>query len=252
MENRRQMILDKLEDNGSVRVNELSRELNCSAVTIRTDIRELEKAGKLTRVHGGAVRLEKEGSVKDKIPVLRLHVEQKKKIAEKAYEYINNQDMIILDDSSTCYYLGCYIRDHSEKNVTIVTNSLLTAYELAGIPHVNLNIVGGHVSGTLSATVGNMTLETLEHAHVNKAFIGAHGVNLEIGLTSIGSSQMEIKKAIIKAADEVTVLADSSKFGGGYLSVVCPLTDISRIITDDGINEEQVKCAKELGVNLVC
>ncbi len=251
MENRRQIILDRLKENGSVRVNDLSREFGCSAVTIRTDIRELDKAGKLTRVHGGAVCLEGEQTVKEKIPALKLHVEEKKSIAERAYEFIDNDDMIILDDSSTCYYLGCYIRDHAEKNVTIVTNSLLTAYELAGLSHVNLNIVGGHVSGVLSATVGNMTIETIEHAHVNKAFIGAHGVDLEIGLTSIGSTQMEIKKAIIKAADQVTVLADSSKFGGGYLSVVCPLKDISRIITDDGISEEQVRKAEDRKVVLL-
>ncbi len=241
-----------IERDGSVRVNDLSREFGCSAVTIRTDIRELEKAGKLVRVHGGAVRLEKEEVIHEKVPVLRVHVEEKKKIAAKAYSFIRDQDMIILDDSSTCYYLGCYIRDHDEKNVTVVTNSLITAYELSDAPHVNLNMVGGHVSGTLAATVGNMTLETIERAHVNKAFVGAHGVNLGVGLTSIGTSQMEIKKAIIKAADEVTVLVDSSKFGGGYLSVVCPLTDITRIITDDGIKEEYVKTAEDLGVTLIC
>lgn len=87
---------------------------------------------------------------------------------------------------------------------------------------------------------------------MNKAFVGAHGVNLGVGLTSIGTSQMEIKKAIIIAADEVTVLVDSSKFGGGYLSVVCPLTDITRIITDDSIKEEYIKTAEDLGVTLIC
>lgn len=86
--------------------------------------------------------------------------------------------------------------------------------------------------------------------HVDKAFIGVHSINFNVGLTSIATPQMEVK-AIMKAAEKVYVLADSSKFGGGYLSVICPTNEVYKIITDDGVSKENVSKAKELGVPLV-
>ena len=68
---------------------------------------------------------------------------------------------------------------------------------------------------------------------------------------SIATPQMEVKKAIMKAAEKVYVLADSSKFGGGYLSVVCPTNEVDKIITDDGVSKEDIQKAKELDVPLV-
>ena len=87
--------------------------------------------------------------------------------------------------------------------------------------------------------------------HVDKAFIGVHSINFNVGLTSIATPQMEVKKAIMKAAEKVYVLADSSKFGGGYLSVICPTNEVDKIITDDGVSKEDIQKAKELDVPLV-
>ena len=68
---------------------------------------------------------------------------------------------------------------------------------------------------------------------------------------SIATPQMEVKKAIMKAAEKVYVLADSSKFGGGYLSVICPTNEVDKIITDDGVSKEDIQKAKELDIPLV-
>ena len=135
--------------------------------------------------------------------------------------------------------------------MAVVTNSLLVGNELSGAKHVELYMVGGHVGGHLAATMGDAALENMQNFHVDKAFIGVHGINFEAGLTSIATPQMQVKHAILNAAKEVYVLADSSKFGGGYLSVICPLTDVHLIITDDEVAKENVKIAKELNVPLV-
>lgn len=251
MEERRRTILKQLEEKGRVRVNDLSREFGCSEVTIRSDIKSMQAEGLLKRVHGGAVRLEEAPVRKYTAESIYRHTERKKKIAERAYEYIEDRDTIIIDDASSSFYLGVHIKNHPEKRVAVVTNSLLVGNELAGINHVELYMVGGHVGGHLAATMGDAALENMEHFHVDKAFIGVHGINFEAGLTSIATPQMQVKRAILKAAREVYVLADSSKFGGGYLSVICPINKVHKIITDDQIAKEDLAAAKELKVPLV-
>lgn len=133
----------------------------------------------------------------------------------------------------------------------VVTNSLLVGNELAGVSHVELYMVGGHVGGHLAATMGDDALSNIELFHVDKGFIGIHSINFDVGLTSIATPQMQVKKAILKSAGETYVLADSSKFGGGYVSVICPMRDVYKIITDDEVSREYIRKAQQLEVPLV-
>lgn len=161
------------------------------------------------------------------------------------------QFSFIIDDASSSFYLALYIKEHPEKRLAVVTNSLLSGNELAGAEHLELYMVGGHVGGHLAATMGDSALSNIEEFHVDKAFIGVHSINFEAGLTSIATPQMQVKRAILKSAKEVYVLADSSKFGGGYVSVICPITDVHKIITDEEISEENIKKAREMGISLI-
>ena len=248
MEERRRTILRELDEKGRVRVAELSRELGCSEVTIRNDIKNMDMEGLLQRVHGGAIKREESPVRKYSAESMYRHTDRKKKIAACAYDYIEDRDTIIIDDASSSFYLAVHIKNHPEKRVAVVTNSLLVGNELSGAKHVELYMVGGHVGGHIAATMGDAALENMQNFHVDKAFIGVHGINFEAGLTSIATPQMQVKHAVLNAAKEVYVLADSSKFGGGYLSVICPLTDVHLIITDDEVAKENVKIAKELNV----
>lgn len=169
MEERRNEILKELDRKGRVKVTDLSKEFDCSEVTIRNDIKAMDIEGLLKRTHGGAVKVETETERKYSAETIYRNVTQKKRIA-------------------------------------VVTNSLIAGNELAGVGHVEL---------------------------------------------SIATPQMEVKKAIMKAAEKVYVLADSSKFGGGYLFVICPTNEVDKIITDDGVSKEDIQKAKELDVPLV-
>lgn len=251
MEQRRQKILQELEEKGKVRVTDLSKSLHCSEVTIRSDINAMQEEGLLKRIHGGAIRLESVLARKYNVESIYRNADRKEDIARKAYEYIEDGDTIIIDDASTSFYLALHIKAHPEKRIAVVTNSLLTGNELAGVSHVELYMIGGYVGGHLSATMGEAALENMESFHVDKGFIGVHGINFEAGLTSIATPQMQIKRAILKASKEVYVLADSSKFGGGYLSVICPINQVHKIITDSHVAHENVEIAKELKIPLV-
>lgn len=251
MEERRNAILRELKVKGRVKVVDLSREFGCSEVTIRNDIKAMDTEGLLKRTHGGAVRIETEQSRKYSAESIYKNVMQKMQIAEAAYSFIEDRDTIIIDDASSSFYLAEHIKNHPEKHLAVVTNSLLTGNELAGVEHVELFVIGGHVSGHLAATMGDAAIQNMEQFHVDKAFIGVHSINFDVGLTSIATPQMQVKKSILKAAEKVYVLADSSKFGGGYLSVVCPIKKVYKIITDTGVSKENIQKAKELEVPLV-
>ena len=254
MQDRRRIILQELEKQGSVKVNELSKMLGCSEVTIRADIRAMEQEGYLTRIHGGAVRKEKEEDKKEspyKAESLNRHVELKKQIAACAYEFIEDRDTIIIDDASTSFYLALHIKEHPEKHLAVVTNSLLSANELAEASHVELFMVGGHVGGHLAATMGEIAVESMAKFHVDKAFIGVHSINFDAGLTSIATPQMQVKQAIMRTTEKVFVLADSTKFGGGYLSVICPIQSVYRIITDSQVSKQNIIRAEQENVPLV-
>lgn len=251
MEERRRAILNELNEKGKVRVSELSEKFSCSEVTIRNDIKNMDMEGLLKRTHGGAVRIGEAPVKKYTAESIYRHEERKKKIAACAYEFINDRDTIIIDDASSSFHLACYIKQHPEKRIAVVTNSLLAGNELAGVDHVELYMIGGHVGGHLAATMGDAALHNMEQFHVDKAFIGVHSINYDVGLTSIGTPQMQVKRAILKTAKKVYVLADSSKFGGGYLSVICPIREVYKIITDDEVSGENIRKAQELNVPLV-
>lgn len=243
-------ILSKLEAAGQVKVRELSQELGCSEVTIRTDIQKLEDRGLLKRVHGGAIK-EAESIPMSMIPgnILK-NADVKKRIAKRAYQYIKPEDTIILDDSSINYYLAREIEAHPESSVIVVTNSLIVSVILSSCSHVMLFMVGGQIGGKLPAAMGELAVSMLSNFKAAKAFISAHGVNFNVGITSIGTPQLQVKKAILNVADKIYLLADSSKFGGGYLMVAAPLERIERIITDDGISEEDLHLANKNKVAL--
>ena len=251
MEERRRKILQELEEKGKVRVNELSAELGCSEVTIRNDIKCMERAGLLIRTHGGALKIEENPQKKYSAESIYRNTDKKRAIAASAYECIEDRDTIIIDDSSTSFYLALHIKQHPEKSIAVVTNSLMSGIELAGLKHVELYMVGGPVGGNLAATIGDEAVEDISRFHVDKAFIGVHGINFDVGITSVATSQMQVKQAILKATEKIYVLADSSKFGGGYLSVICPLKDVYQIITDNQVNKDYVNRAEAEEIPLV-
>ena len=244
--NRRAQILERLELQGEVRIKELSEELQCSEVTIRSDIQELAAEGNLHRTHGGAVLNNNELNISFSTGEYLSHREEKSRIAQKAYEYINNRDSIIIDDSTSCYYLAKVIRKNTDKKIIVVTNSLITAAELSSAKHVELFVLSGHVVGMPPAMLDTFTIEALKQFNVSKAFIGVNGINLQKGLASLGAIQRDVKMAILRAADELYVLADHTKFEGGRLFSICDMSAVNRIITDSGVPDHIRKVGREL------
>lgn len=245
-----EIILKELEDSGSVKVSQLSQLLECSEVTIRSDIAKLDEQKLLKKTYGGAVKREEHFEIDLEPGEVYLNREKKYRIAQRAYSYINNRDSVILDDSTTAYYLAKCIRENEKKRVVVITNSIAAAAILSNAKQVELFLIGGGVIGNPPSALDNIAVNFLNQFHVDKAFVGVNGINLKIGLTSIGSPQMEVKKKMIQVSQETYVIADSSKFGNGNLFTVCSMDQIDRIITDDDVTSEILELAGELKVKI--
>ncbi|MCD8084032.1 MAG: DeoR/GlpR family DNA-binding transcription regulator [Clostridiales bacterium] len=245
---RQEYIVDQVNKNGSVRVSDVSRELSCSEVTIRNDIRRLDELGLLSRTHGGAKVCQDGLTISFEQGECFWHKEEKKRIAERAYEYINSRDSIIIDDSTSGYYLAKIIRRNTEKRMIVITNSILTAAELSSARHIELFVVSGHVIGTPPSALDNFTVNAYHQFNATKAFIGANGIDLRRGVASLGTPQRDVKKAIVEVAKELYVLVDHTKFEGGSLFNVCPMSAVTRVITDRQVQPGQLELARSLGI----
>lgn len=231
-----------------VRVEELAGQLRVSPATIRRDLDELESLGEIRRVHGGAVstgsRLE-EPLFDDKTSVA---AKEKRRIAEAALRYIQPNDTIYLDGGSTVLEVARLLKDRS--NVTVVTNSLRAAIELAG-RGPRLILIGGELRRLSQTMVGALTRFTLRELRVDKAFMGTIGLSLEEGLTTTDPGEAYTKELVTEHAREVIVLADSSKAYKVSFTRAGQLGRVRVLITDSRIDRRFCRELRKRGVEVV-
>jgi DeoR/GlpR family transcriptional regulator of sugar metabolism len=230
-----------IRDKGVNRVEDLCRRLRVSAATVRRDLDQLERSGAIRRVHGGAVSVEsrlEESVFEDKTA---LAVREKRRIAEAALKFIEAGETIYLDGGSTVLELARLLCDRT--NLTVVTNSLHAAHELAG-RGPRLIVIGGELRRLSQTLVGPLTRLVLQELHLDKAFMGTIGFALKEGLTTTDPSEAFTKEAVMRQSRQVIVLADSSKAGkvsfasaGRWSSVHVLITDKPLDFASDLINK---------------
>lgn len=229
---RRLYIKKELEFNKKVGIENLSKRLNVSEMTIRRDLEYLEKKGILTRVPKGAILnlIKIPDKIDDSLSIRNIqNVEGKKKIAQCASKFIDNDDIIYLDASTTIYELCPYILD---KNITIITNSIRVAEYFNIAKNITVMLAGGILRcGTLSL-VGGDTEKFLAQYNTNKLFISGKALSYENGLTDINMFEINTKKVAIENTNEVIVLLDHTKLKKTSLLKICNIENISKIIID--------------------
>lgn len=209
-EQRHRMILKILEEKKSVTVTELTKLLGISESTARRDIAALDKAGRLSKVFGGAVLLDQfymsaEPTVAQKAELRR---EEKKRIAKYAASLILPQDFVYLDAGTTTgYMLDCI----EQSGASFVTNAVAHAQSLAA-KGVNVILVGGTLKGSTEAVVGAMAALTLKEYHFTKGFFGANGVSRSAAFTTPDVNEALVKKTAINQCGQAYILCDHSKF----------------------------------------
>ncbi|MNW34493.1 Glucitol operon repressor [compost metagenome] len=242
---RYEMIVQLVNEKGSIRVSELSELCKVTEETIRRDLDRLEEAGRLRRSHGGAVSIKEE---QPEIPFSEreiMHAEEKRRIAEAAIQLIRPKDRILLDASSTAWYMASKLPDVP---LTVLTNSIRVATELSTKDKIDVISTGGLLVQRSLSFVGPLAERSLDTYYVDKVFLSCKGVHLQRGVSESNELQARIKQKMVEIADEVILLADSSKFGQQALTHVTDLSRVNTIVTDQGIHEDTLAGLKERSI----
>ena len=232
-EERRHHILERLQVHGRVLASDLVADFDVSPDTVRRDLRELDEAGLLRRVHGGA--LPRRGDT-DPLPVrARRAPEAKASIARRAAEIVRDGQVIMLDGGTTTLEVARALPERL--TAAIVTNSLPIALALSEHPRVETVVIGGSLRARAGVTVGAGAVAALSAIRADVLFLGVCGLHPEIGVSVEDPEEREGKRAMIAGAAEVVGLADHDKLGTALPFVVAPLTELTTLVTDAAADE---------------
>jgi DeoR family fructose operon transcriptional repressor len=242
-EERKDQILRMLSEKDKVHVQQLSDMFQVSSATIRNDLNDLEKGGKLVRTHGGAISAETSGE--------ELRTEQKKtknmtnkaKIAEIALDFIADGDIILLDTGTTTEEIAKLL--HLRRNVTVITNDMEIAMILEEYSGITVIIIGGMLRQGFHCTVGMFAHHLLDEVTVDKAFIATNSLDVETGLFTPDTGQAETKMRMMSCGRETYLVCDSSKVGRKSFAKFADLEEFKCFITDSELDEETVRRMKE-------
>ena len=246
---RRGKILDLIREDGHAKVMQLSKIFNVTEVTIRQDLEKLEKGGYVEREHGGAYLKNIGLNVKNVALHNQERIAEKAAIARKALELINDGDTIILDSGSTTTEIAKLITGF--KSLTVITDSLNIALILGGIPEINLVVTGGEFKSPTLSLTGQKAADSFDGLHVDKLFLATAGITLKSGLTYPSISDLVVKRAMIESANEVYLVADSSKVGKSAFASLGALSLIDFLITDSNISEADIRMLKSNDIKIV-
>lgn len=229
-------ILKYLEKEGSVDVNFLRDKLAVTGKTIRQDLNKLKTMGLVERCHGGAVLKQNGNRVFPIQKRKQQNLEEKKRIAAAALEFIEERDIVIIDGGTTNLELAKRVGDQS---IIVITNDLMIAGELHDKENITLYVTGGKLRREgVFTLLGRDAERMIQKYNANKVFLGTSALDFDQGLTVFSAEEGEIKRAMVNSAKEVICLADYSKFHQLGFTSFASLADIDVLITDARIGAE--------------
>ena len=246
---RQQEILRLARDSGRVDVVSLAEEFQVTAETIRRDLKALDRAGLLRRVHGGAIpagRLDFEPDLAERESTA---ADEKDRIAKAALAVLPAEGTLILDAGSTVARMAAAIPP--EAALTVVTHSLPIAARLADHPGIQLHLVGGRVRHRTRAAVDAWALRAYGEIRADVTVVAANGFSVEYGLTTPDLAEAAVKRAAVAAARRAVLVADSSKYGQEHFARFGALGEVDLLVTDSGLSPEDTNAIERAGTEVV-
>jgi DeoR/GlpR family transcriptional regulator of sugar metabolism len=234
-EERRISILNKIQANGSTNVSTLAKRYQVSESTIRRDLTALENTGLIKRTHGGAMILDAMKIDYNYNAKRGINISQKLKIAQAAAALVKPDSTIFLGTSTITSLM---VQNLHVKNLTVATNSLDVINVLSQRQECNLIILGGNYIHHARTIEGMSGLQQIQQIHFQQAFLGANGIDVSFGLSTVSDIEANSKRAIIKNSSEVYFLCEHSKFDKISQYKIADMGRITALITDSNISEE--------------
>ena len=244
VDERRSKILRIAEEFGFISLQQLVAEMGASESTIRRDLEFLDGSGHIQRTRGGAAFL---GDSQSDFDARRnLASQEKQQIARRTAELISPGETVLLDGGTTTLEVARHL---TGKSLQVLTNSLPIASLLMNRAEIELIFIGGYVYPKTGVALGEHSVDALKKMHATRLVMSTGGITAD-GLFNSNALLVETERQMIRTADRVTLVADSSKFGQRALSHLCSLSDVHEIVTDDEISDEWRKVMESAGVRL--
>lgn len=248
-EPRRMRILEWLQEEGSARVRDLSAAFAVSEATIRQDLERLDADGYITREHGGAYLK----SIPQQVQSMSLqhvqNMDKKRAIGMAAAALVSDQDTLIIDSGTTTTQFAENLKVRQDLN--IITNALNIALILGAIPTNTVHMPAGQFKAPTLSLSGEKSVEFFVGIYAQKLFLATAGVSFDVGLTYPAIGDIYVKRAMVKAASHVYLLADSTKIGRVSFSALGQVDMVNTLITDDGISDADRAEFERRGVEVV-
>ena len=227
-EERQRIILNEVEVHNRILLTDLVDKFDVSIDTVRRDVKELDAAQKLRKVHGGAVSL---GFVPPAAANSKTYaLEENKVIAHKAQGLLQEGSVVFIDGGTTCLELARTLPESLE--LTCFTTSLPVALQLLSKPRIRVMLIGGEVSRESQITTGVAAVKSFSEIQVDYGFIGTGYVDALHGLTEFDWDVVQIKKAIIEASRKVVLLCISEKLNSQHRYRTCDISAVNTLITE--------------------
>jgi DeoR family transcriptional regulator, aga operon transcriptional repressor len=244
---RRRIILARIGKEGRVLVCDLVQDLDVSASTARNDLNVLAREGLVHRTHGGAFKI---GAVPAEIVQrLKLEAEAKTALAVRAASLVQEGQSIILDAGPVSASIARRVKHI--RNLTVITNALAIAFELADAPGVEVIVTGGVLRRHSFCLVGQLTEQALDELAADIMFIGVNAIDPDFGYTTPNLLEAQAIQQMMKVAGEVIAIAEASKFGKRSLALVCRPEEVDKVVTDSSVRRKYVRKLKALGVEVL-
>ncbi len=243
---RRQVLLEWLEQSGRVSVSQVCESLGVSEATVRRDLAALAEMGKVQRVHGGAILVKQ---APPEAPLLEREREcqlEKQRIGRAAASMVRDGETIFVASGTTTLAVARHLV--GRQNLTVITNSLPVMNLLAKEQGITLIAIGGLFRPSEQSFIGHIAEQAIAELRADKVFIGVHALSLEHGLTSDYLPEILTDRAIMRIGREVILVADHTKFGAVSSAFIAPLESVHHIITDINVNAEIVETLRQKGI----
>lgn len=234
---RQSRIMSLVNEKGAVRLSELTQIFSVSVETIRRDLLELERQNCLRRVHGGALRIPRNGEYPERSERAVRNHEHKAELAEHAAGLIHENDTIMLDSGSTAVEFAGMLTEHFER-LTVITNALDVFEVLRRKERYELFLCSGFFMNRENAFYGPWTLEALDRFHAGIAFLFPSAVSIQYGIMDYDRNLYSVQQKMIERSDRTVFCADSDKFEKSGLFKLADVREGCTIVTDSALEDE--------------
>jgi DeoR family transcriptional regulator, aga operon transcriptional repressor len=246
---RQNQILQFIHRSQRISIMEVCENFSVSEATARRDLENLASEGKIQRVHGGAITLTEAPPESPLLQRDREQADEKACIGQAAAALVRDGETVFLGSGTTVLEVARALR--TRPTLTVITNSLPVVNVFAGLKNINVICLGGMLRDSELSFIGHITEQALAEVRADKVFIGTRSISLEHGLTHEYLPETMTDRAILKAGQEIIVVADHTKFGRAATVLLAPLESIHTIVTDKQTPQDFLDAVQQRGLHVV-